>query len=79
MGSACSNWSKVFLGIPQISILGPLLFNIYINDMFFFIEKSEICNFADDNTYSCDKHLLGIKENLIFDMKSISFWFRQVH
>ena len=76
MGSAYSNWSKVLCGIPQGSILGPLLFNIFINDVFFFIEKSEICNFADDNTlYSCDRNLLHIKKNLTFDMENISFWF----
>ena len=48
-----------------------------MNDAFFFIEKSEICNFADGNTlYSCDINLLRIKENLAFDMKNILFWFR---
>ena len=77
IGSANSNWSKVLRGIPQGSILGPLLFNIFINDIFFFIEKSEICNFADDNTlYSRDRNLLRIKENLTFDMKNILLWFR---
>ena len=77
MASTYSNWSEVLRGIPQRSVLGPLLFYIFINDILFFIEKSEICNFADDNTlYSCDRNLLRIKENLIFDMKNILFWFR---
>ena len=56
VGSAYSKWSKVRRGIPQGSILGPLLFNIFINDIFMIIEQSDICNFADDNTlYSCGK------------------------
>ena len=77
MESAYSNWSKVLRGIPQGSILGPLLFDRFINAIFFFIEKSEICNFADDNTlYSCDRNLLRIKENVTFDMKNILLWFR---
>ena len=52
VGSAYSKWSKIRREIPQGSILGPLLFNIFINDIFMIIEQSDICNFADDNTYT---------------------------
>ena len=48
--SSYSEWSEIKHGILQGSILGPLLFNIFINNLFFVIEKSNICNFADDNT-----------------------------
>ena len=49
------------------------MFNIFINDIFFFVEKSEICNFADDNTiHSCGKGLPKIKEDLICTTKNIS-------
>ena len=36
--------------IPRGSILGPLIFNIFISDHIKFIEKTDICNFADENT-----------------------------
>ena len=47
---AFSKWSKIRQGIPQGSILGLNLFNMFINDIFMIIEQSAICNFADDNT-----------------------------
>ena len=50
VGSAYSKWSKMRPGSPQESILGPILFNIFINNIFMIIEQSDICNFADDNT-----------------------------
>ena len=50
VGSAFSKWSKIRRGIPQRSVLGLNLFNMFINDIFLIIEQSAIFNFADDNT-----------------------------
>ena len=48
-----SSWKEVKMGIPQGSILGPLLFKISIIDIFFLLNETEICNYADDTTIYC--------------------------
>ena len=71
VGFSYSKWSEIYREILQGLILGLLLFNIFINDIFFFVEKSEICNFTDDNSvYSCGKGLPKIKDDLICTMMS---------
>ena len=77
IGSLYSVWNEIKKSVPQGSILGPLLFNAFINDIFMFIEKSEIFHFANDNTiYDCGEDLSNILENLKHDMKILLKYFR---
>ena len=47
LNGASSKWSRVYSGVPQGSVLGPLPFNIYVNDIPSVV-NSEILMFADD-------------------------------
>ena len=50
VNSNFSMWEKIISRVPQGSILGPLLFNTFLNDLFLFVEKSDLSNYADDYT-----------------------------
>ena len=76
IGSARSSWADLHKGVPQGSILGPLLFNIFINDLFLFIEKCSLYNYADDNTISYSAPcLFDVLSNLQSDCNHAIEWF----
>ena len=57
INSSYKDWYDIIRSVPQGSILDPLLFDLTINDLFLFIEKTNICNFVDDTIYSCQNDL----------------------
>ena len=61
----------------QGSIIGPMLFNLFINHLMFFIQETEVCNFADDTTiYLCSPNFGEATLKLSNDMHLILNWFR---
>ena len=71
-----SSWTQLLQGVPQGSVLGPILFNIYINDIFFALKGVDICNFADDTSpYVCDSNLKSVLETLEHNSELTIAWF----
>ena len=73
-----STWEEIIVGVRQGSILGSLLFNIFINDIFYFEDKSYLSNYADDNVlYAFGSNLTEVKDKLSQDLLKLSEWFTE--
>ena len=80
INSSFSSWREILFGVPQGSILGPILFNIYLIDLFLDIENEDMVNFADDNSpYACKPDIHSVLSHLEIDSKVLLEWVSNNH
>ena len=76
INSSFSSYLDIFQDVPQGSILGPLLFNLFLRDLFLFIDEADIMSYAEDSTpYVCSENIDVTLEKLEEVGKVLFEWF----
>ena len=77
IGSIFSEWLRFLLGVPQGSVLGPLLFIIFTNDLYKSLQHSDCIIFADDTTVYIQGNCINdMNCKLKSDLNILIDWFR---
>ena len=77
VGGEYSKMRTLKYGVPQGSILGPLLFNLFINDIFYFMKESKLANYADDtSTYLSKEGIFPFLHALKSETAIVLNWFK---
>ena len=79
IGSTFCPYLEVLRGIPQGSMLGPILSDLVINDLMFLFKETQVCSSADDTTiYSCSLNYEEPHPKLSNDTHIVLNWFRTI-
>ena len=77
VGGAKSEWSVIRRGVPQGSILGPLLFILFANDLPHAVKHCSVHQYADDTTMSFKaRDVCGLEDGIASDLEGVSKWVR---
>ena len=76
MNSSYSSLLEIIFGVPHGSILGPLIINIFLIDLFFIIEDTDTASYADGNTpYVSADDMGGVNKSLEEASENLFKWF----
>ena len=78
LGDQLSNWNEISAGVPQGSVLGPLIFNIFMNNFVYAVKQSTLSAYADDiKIFFAGSTAEKVEEVINVDLANVDKWYEQ--